>query len=568
MLLAVAVLSLAVGSTAPSEAHPPNETDHGVNESTFWTLWAGDNDSRDLSETNTMESLKLLTDGTDVPLDRPPRAVETWNTGEHSEVPQTGTDAATHPQDTTLSDGAYLQDVGISMVALQPSTRAHLSERVQPLYIAPEGEAHGVIDYRIDVPETRSSGSRTIQWDLRSHEVASVRLRLDGEVLDETRRDTTPTLRYTDLEVGSDSERQLTLEATVSTTLRRTVITEEDTCTDTQTNGTAQNTTEDCRTVRSSSSTLHDDSVTVRDTRQVRIYAFVVSGFKTEYPDGDLGLVTYKSHPWYGVSLPNGEVRGVWRFYSARNPAWDTLTTYRSDGSTTAHSPVHPLQVHAYPIATGPTPWPRATTSLLDVYGETQQAPSLPAQVELDAIEGRYTGSFGIATRAETTNHNLSQMEIIGLVRGTNRSLDPEKFSSVPLSESNLTLEIADRTDERLSVRARLSANDTGEPIETASREGYLVVAGETVETNESGIASVTFSRSEDAVSARYVPGYWWRNVPGYTGDTAVIHTGGTVLQYVDALFRGFVPVAALLLGGYIISRLTSWHFWPPWRGL
>ncbi|WP_324665394.1 hypothetical protein [Haloarcula sediminis] len=521
-----------------------------------------------MSEPNTTASFRLLTDGTDVPVDRPPRAVETWNTGEHGEVPQTGTEAATHPQGTTLSDGAYLQDVGVSMLALQPSTRVHLSERTQPLYIAPEGEAHGVLDYRIDVPETRSSDSRTIRWELRSHEVESVQLRLDGAVLDETHGSKTPTLRYTDLEAGSDSQRELTLEATVSTTLRRTVLRAEETCTDAQTNDTAQNTTEDCRTVRSSISTLHEDSVTVRDTREVRVYSFVVSGFKTEYPDGDLGLVTYKSHPWGGISLPNGEVRGVWRFYSARNSAWDTLTTYRSGETTTTHSPVHPLQVHAYPIATGPTPWPRATTSVLEVYGETYQAPSLPDSVELDAIDGQYTGSFGIATRAQTTNHDLGQMEIIGLVRGTNRPLNPQKFSPVSLTESTLSLEIVNRTDERFSVRARLSANDTGDPIETASRDGHLVIAGKTVETNESGVALTTVSRSQDAVSARYVPGQWWRNVPGYTGDTAVLHTGGTVLQYVDALFRGFVPVGALLLGGYIVSRLTGWNFWPPWRGL
>ncbi|MFC6974420.1 hypothetical protein ACFQL1_06700 [Halomicroarcula sp. GCM10025709] len=369
---------------------------------------------------------------------------------------------------------------------------------------------------------------------------------LDGEVLDETAGTNTPTLSYSNLTANSDQYRNLTLEATVSVALEET---------------------DEARN-ESATSTRHEETLTVRQTTRVRVYELTVSGFETEYPDGDLGLVTYKSYPWYGLSLPDGDVRGVWRFYSARTPSWDSLTTYRAGGSNMTHSPVHPLQVHAYPIETGPTPWPRVTTSLLEVYGEAYDAPALPEAVALDAIEGGYTGSFGIATRVETTNHDLHQIRAIGLVRGTSLPLNPEQFEAIPLTESNLTLAVVGRTDETITVHAHLSDAATGAPIETAAREGHLLIAGERVNTNESGVASVTVSRSQDAVSARYVPGDWWRNIPGYTGDTAVVHTGGTVLQYVDALFWGFVPIGVLLFGGYLISRVTSWNFWPPWRGL
>ncbi len=560
------MVALAIGTTVQAGAHPPDGPDHGINESTFWTLWAGDTDSTNLSEPNTTASFKLLTDGTDVPLDRPPRAVETWNTGEHDDVPTTGTDSATHPQGATLSDGTYLKDVGISMLAVQPSTRVHLSDQERPLYVRPEGDVLGMLDYRVAVPETKSTDSGEIQWALRSHEVESVQLLRDGEVLNETNGTKTPTLSYSDLRASTD-QRDLTLNATVSVTLRRTVVTETDACSETLPNETGENsTTEPCETTRTS--TQERESVTVSDAMGVRVYSLLVSGFTAEYPDGDLGLVTYRSYPWYGLSHPDGEVRGVWRFYSARNPSWDQFSNYRSDDVRTTHSPAHPLQVHAYPIATGPTPWPRATTSLLDVYGETYEAPSLPEAVALDSVEGTYTGSFGIGTRVETTNHDLSQIRATGLVRGSKLSLDPEKFSSVSLTESNLTLAITNRTAETITVQARLEALETGVPIETSNRDGHLIVAGDSVETNERGLVSVTVPRSEDAVSARYVPGDWWRNIPGYTGDTAVVHTGGTVLQYVDALFHGFVPIGALLFAGYLISRLTSWNFWPPWRGL
>jgi len=192
----------------------------------------------------------------------------------------------------------------------------------------------------------------------------------------------------------------------------------------------------------------------------------------------------------------------------------------------------------------------------------------LPSAIALDTVEGDYTGSFGIATRLATTNHDLRAITAVGLVRGTDLTLDPEKFSTVPLSESNLTLQVTNRTEETVTVQARLAVAETGEPIETTDRDGSLLIDGQRFETNESGLVSLTVSRDLDAVSARYEPGAWWRDIPGYTGDSAVVHTGGTTLQYVDGLFHGFVPIGALLFGGYLISRFTTWGFWPPWRGL
>lgn len=568
VLFVVAVGSLAVGIVTQSAAHPPAEPNHGVNESAFWTLWAGDNDSTNLSEPNTTASSKLLTEGTDIPLDRPPRAVEMWNAGESEELPTTGAETASHPQNTTLSDGTYLRDVGVSIMALQPSTRVHLDEAKQPLYIAPDGETFGLIDYRVAVPRPTVTDSRETRWEIDSHTVESAAIYLDGVLLNETNQTRSPHLTYQDLSSASTPQ-TLTLEATITATLTRTVTSEREDCSGAPANETSENeTTESCMAVWSTSTTKHTETITVADDATVRIYAQLVSGYQTRYPNGDLGLVTYKSYPWYGLSAPAGEVQGVWRFYVARDPSWDTLTTSMDSETTHSHSPVHPLQVHAYPVANGPTPWPRSTVSILDVYGKTFSAPELPPTIALDTVEGDYTGSFGIATRIDTTNHDLREITAVGLVRGTDMTLGPETFSAVSLSESNLTLRVINRSAETVTVQARLAVADTGEPIETTDRDGSLFIDGKRFETNESGLLSVSVSRDQDAVSARYEPGAWWRNIPGYTGDSAVVHTGGNTLQYVDALFNGFVPIGALLLGGYLISRFTTWGFWPPWRGL
>ncbi|MBX0297895.1 hypothetical protein [Haloarcula nitratireducens] len=548
---------MVVATSSESVAHPPTEPTHGLNESEFWVLWAGDEDSANVTENSTRMPLETLTAGTDIPLDRPPRSVETWNRRDIAEMPETDIAVASHPSDTMRSNGTYLRDVGVTIGAIQPSTRVHLSEIDQPLYIAPDGEVLGAVDYRVVTPSNGTTGS---DWQVKSHDVESVRLLLDGEVLDTANHTKTPTLTYGGLEPGLNETATLTLEATVTVQLRRVVATENDGCAEPTMNGLCQ--------ASSQSLGTRQESITVRDNATVTVYDLIVSGYQTEYPDGDLGLVAYKNYPWYGLDLPEGEVRGVWRFYVARKPAWDNLTTYDGTNTTTGHSPVHPLQVHAFPIETGPTPWPRATVALLTVYGTEYDGPSLPSTVALDSIDGPYTGSFGIATRIETPHDETDTVTAIGLVRGTNATLSVSEFAAVPLTESNLTLAVTNRSEETVTVRAQLRDNETGAPIQTSDRDGYLVVAGQRVNTTENGTVDVTVSSDRDAVSARYEPSFWWWDIPGYTGDTAIVSTGGSTFRYLDALFGGFVPIGALLLAGYILDRFTNWGFWPPWRGL
>ncbi len=549
---------MVVTISVESVAHPPAEPTHGVNESEFWVLWAGDEDSVNVTGNGTQTPLETLSAGTDVPIDRPPRAVEMWNRRDIAEMPETDATVASHPRNTTRSNGSYLRDVGVTIGAIQPSTRVHLSETDQPLYIAPDGEVLGTVDYRVVMPSADDSSGNS--WHVESHDVESVRLLLDGDVLDTANHTKTPTLTYSDLEPGLNETATLTLEATVTVQLRRTDISQGVGCAETTTYGL-------CQTGLHSLGT-RQESITVRDNATVTVYDLIVSGYQTQYPDGDLGLVAYKNYPWYGLDLPEGAVRGVWRFYVARDQTWDNLTTYDGTNVTTAHSPVHPLQVHAFPIETGPTPWPRATVELLTVYGTEYDAPSLPEAVVLDAVEGPYTGSFGIATHVETTHDETDTVTAIGLVRGTNATLSVSEFAAVPLTESNLTLKVMNRSEETVTVRAQLRDNETSAPIQTSDRDGYLVVAGQRVNTSENGTVDVTVSSDRDAVSARYEPSFWWWDIPSYTGDTAIVSTGGTTFRYLDALFGGFVPIGALLLAGYILDRFTNWGFWPPWRGL
>lgn len=553
---------LAASVAAPASGHPPEEPAHGLNETTFWTFWAGDEDETNVSaiEANGT-AFRTLTAGTDVPVDSPPEAAETWNRRDLEEMPETGQSQATHPAAAKQKDGTYLKDVGVAIAAVNPSTRVRLSTSDQPLYVSPSGTVLGTVDYRIAVPAGTDDEDRKTSWSVASHQVDEVRLRINGTTVDSTTTSNIARLNYDDIEQHPRGNQSLTLETTVSVTLEQEIATQKSHCW--VANGTRQ-----CTKYWDNRTATRTESVTVSQSRTIAVYELEVSGYRATYPDGDRGTVIYRNQPWYGIELPSGEVRGVWRYYVARDTQWDRLVTTDGTGQTSTHSPVHPVQVHAYPIATGPAPSPRSRVSILETYGRTYDSPGVPSAVELDAISETYTGSFGIAARTESTAGGDEPITVPGLVRGSGTTIDRGSLAEVSLNRSNLTLAVTNTTTETVTVRVQLRDNETGAPIATERRDGYVEIGSTTVNTSRDGIVEVTVPRTGDAVTARYVPGHWWRNIPSYVGDSATAYTGGTVIRYLQVLFELAVPVGSLLLAGFLIDRLTQWGFWPPWRGL
>jgi hypothetical protein len=238
------------------------------------------------------------------------------------------------------------------------------------------------------------------------------------------------------------------------------------------------------------------------------------------------------------------------------------------DGQTIEHSPLHPLQVNAYPIETGPTASPYRTVTILDVYGVETQPPTLPESVQLDALTEPYTASFGIATRTRTTDHDLEEVTAYGLVRGVEADATSAPFAEVAINRSELTLTVLNATDETVTVRVSLRDETTGAPINTDEREGYVVLQDQRVNTTGNGTVTATLPRPASGISARYEPGRWWYATPGYVGDSDVVYVRGTVLSVLSALYEMAVPVSLFLLGVFMIDRITGWRVWPPWRRL
>lgn len=558
VVVATFIMSIAIalsGGVVPVSADPPNSTDHGISDATFHKLWAGDQDRPTESPGPQEEtSVAQLANRTDIPLDAPPQAVEQWNRGDHQEFPATNHTVSIHPPDAERTGGRFIRDAYTAVFSVQPSTRARLSPAKQPLYVAPNGTVRGTVDYRVVVPPDEIADDRRVYWRLASHQVDTTRLLVDEREETTTAGSHTPALSYSMDGVGGDRH-QLTLQADISVRL----IKEVEVCTEHDDDG-------DC-TEWTQHISYPTETVTVADSINVTTYNLTVSGSIAQYPNGDLGLVVYKNQPWLGYQLPNGDVRGVWRFYSARDNDWDTLV-YRSDNEQrTTHSPLHPLQVNAYPIETGPTPSPRQNVTILDVYGTSTAPPTLPSDVKLDVLTEPYTASYGIATRA-STDQQPATIRAWGLVRGVEATRPAEEFIQIPIHESNLTLTVLNQTTDTVTVRVTLHDATTGTSIHTARRGGAVIINGERVNTNANGTVTTTIERTPGGVTARYEPGDWWHTPPGYTGDSTTVMLKGPALRIASALFRISMLVALFLLATFLVDRSTGLEIWPPWRSL
>ena len=217
--------AVLVASTVavPVAAHPPNRTAHGVPEEIFHTLWSEDQDgATDRANLSNGSAVEQLANGTNIPLDSPPRAVEQWNRGDLKDFPATTSSVSIYPSDADLTNSRFIKEAYTEVFAVQPSTRARLSDSRQPLFVAPKGDVLGTVDYRVAVPPDDTTGDRRVYWSLQSHRVEETKLLVDDE--DETTAggSHTPRLSYT-LDNYDSEDPQLTLQAKISVRLRKKV---------------------------------------------------------------------------------------------------------------------------------------------------------------------------------------------------------------------------------------------------------------------------------------------------------------------------------------------------------
>jgi len=554
------VLTVAI-APSPVAAHPPPLPEHGLDPATFYALWSGDTDQTGGSANTTGSfdhPVERLAASTDIPFNDPPDEVDYWNRQDRRDLPPTDVNTSIYPSAANRTQGEFIRDAYVSIFATQPSTWAYLSTDEPRQYVSPVGELLGSADYRLAVPENSNTTDRRIRWGLESHRYNKSTLQVDERVVSQAPGGRTPQFAYSLREYPGRTH-TLTLSVQINVTFSRHVrqcrgYNEDLYCTN-WTNHTTYPTEEISLT----------DSVTVTE------YSLAISGQRARYPNGDLGLVVTASAPWRGYSVPGGDVSGVWRFYTARDQDWDTLTITNASHSRRIHSPVHPLQVYAYPTSLGATASPRRSVSVLETDGQNRSMPSLPDEIRLDVPNESYTTTASIVSRIHSSTDEsipLSAVAGHGLVRGVSAAVNPTAFEETPIHRSNLSIELETTPEGPHTVHARLEDANTGDPIETATRSGTLTVADQHIDTGPDGTATLTVSQARSDVSARFEPGPWWRIETGYVGDSDVAIAGGTSLSFGRAAAQLFVPISLFLLAVFLIDRITGWPLWPPWRGL
>jgi len=554
------VLTVAI-APAPVAAHPPPLPEHGLDSATFYALWSGDADGTGGSA-NTTESfdhpVQRLAASTDIPFNDPPDEVDDWNRQDRRDLSPTDVNTSIYPSAANRTQGEFIRDAYVSIFATQPSTWAYLSSDEPRQYVAPEGELLGSADYRIAVPENRNTSHRRVRWGLHSHRYNISTLQVDNREVSTAPGSRTPQFAYSLREYPGRTH-TLTLSLQVNVTLSRHV-------------RQCRGYDEDLHCANWTNYTTYPtEEITLTDSVTVTEYRLTISGQRARYPNGDLGIVVNASAPWRGYSVPGGDVSGVWRFYTARDQNWDTLTITNASQSRRIHSPVHPLQVYAYPTSLGATASPRNSVSILETDGENRSMPSLPDEIHLDVPTESYTTTARIVSRIHSPTEEpvpLSAVTGRGLVRGISADANPAAFEETSIHRSNLSIELETTPEGPLTVHVTLEDANTGEPIETATRPGTLTVADQRIDTGSDGTATLTVSQAGSGVSARFEPGPWWHVETGYVGDSDVAIAGGTSLSLGRAAAQLFVPVSVFLLAVFFIDRITGWPLWPPWRGL
>lgn len=555
------VLGTAVAGIVVADPPRPGTEGNGLTENESATLWSRDSDdyiSQDEYRQRYGENrsaVHQLANGTDITFKRPPETAAIWTRNDFHDLNAGGPNTSVYPPHATREAGAYIRDAHATIFAVHPSTRGHLDANETPLYIAPNGTLRGFVDYRVWVPDDFTSGNVTVEWSLVEHEIEATRLKTDGETILERGGSHTPALDY---RIDDDWNVNLSLEAEIHVRLKKT-------------------TRIDLGNRTSVNVSYRTESRNVSDSIDVAIYDLSAFPYYAEYPNGDSGVAIFQSRPWQGYTLTedgNANVRGVWRFFTARNTNWDTLVRSNRTDAAVIESAAIPVYVHAYPSRIGPRAEPvRDGPEIIDTWGTHRPSPAetIGENVNVDVVDRSYTTTYGVAVRAESVDRDA--LRVAGIVRGVNASIaEPDGGSERQLRHSNLTVEVLKQNQSQVTLRIELRDNRTGAPIALDdsreypigrnTRTGYITIADRRVETNVSGVAVVTLEEP-GIYTARYHPGSWLGHNPAYVSDSATVrwHPLGTIDGWFALLFEVgwlFLPFVVSFYAGKRLLRMLG----------
>lgn len=531
-LLAVTGTAAATNTTPTNESAPPwaADTDPCLSPTAYETAYG-----------SAPTVLQQTATCTDLTYAAPPAAPATWTATTFPQLTPGNATTSVYPPHANRTSTPLIADGHATLFAVHPSTRVHLKPGAPRQYIAPHGTVRALVDYRLR-DDLRLGPNRSVL----DHEVAAVRLYIDDDRVAATSGSQTPTLPYDTDTVGPQS---LRVEADITVTVG--------------------NRSRDTATAR---------TVTLRDTTTVYVYALATDGYRATYPDGDSAVAFYQALPWHGVTIgPTNQsrVRGVWRYYMARDTRWESLRVGTATGTHRRAPATQPAYVNAFPARIGPRTEPISDgPTLTAVWGVETDTPraTLPANVSVGVVADAYTRSSGLAVRHNTTAG--STVRLHGVIHGVTADVDLDAATTRTIREPELTATITNSTASPATLHITLTDPVTGaliipgrppsrDPIGGGGDPGTLLVNGDPVTIDADGTTTVTLTES-GLYTVRFEPTTWRRADPAYTAVQASArwHPLTTLdgwLQLAGQLLWLAVPFVAAWIAG---RRLAA--FLPP----
>ena len=476
---------------------------------------------------------------TDLTYDTPPAHAAAMTAQAVAALEPGGANASLYPPHADRVSRGAIADAHATVVGVHPATRVQLDATTTRQYIAPTGTVRALVDYRV-------RGALGPNRSVINHTVQRVTVTIGDEKVATTTGTQTPALSYTTTRTG---DQPLTVTATIAVT--------------TAPNGTPANAT--------------TQTLTVSDTRSVWVHRLRPEAYTAQYPDGSRGLAVYQGQPWHGLTLTANNthrVRGVWRYYTARDPRWERLRVARATGTSRLEQGVTSLEVVAYPSRVGPRTVPvRAGPTLTAVWGVETATPAarLHENVSVGVVDGEYTRSYGLAVHSTTTQ--LEAVRLQGIVRGVSAPLSSVVPTERPIRRPDLSVRLTNRTAASATLVVTLTDPVTGAPIRprrsNATRPivadappGELWLNGEPLTVGPNGTARRTLSEP-GLYTVRFEPASWRATTPAYVAasDTVRWHPLSTVAgwgQLLETAVWGLIPIAVAWVAGRQLAHLIS----------
>lgn len=571
VLVVVSCLAILCIPSAASGTPAPEEPRHGLDNETFYTLWSNTSNGAYPNANTTIEEVR---NRTDVSFQNPPRAVDQWNKHEYDRFPKTGKKVSVAPTGATRknsptidgdpSQNGWIRDAYVEIFSVTPLTTTLTSDTEVKHYTTENGTLIAHADYRYDPPPppySKTSGSGCgagkTTWLGESHQISDVSVSHSG--YDST--SSTITAKYT-LPPGA-SELTVTVDITASITKKSE--------------------TKKCPPIGPSKwvttdVTTYTDSVTVEDSQAVTQHSGTVTIGRSNLSGGTTDFSAIRFTPWRGISLPNGDrVVGNWRFYTARDPAWDEIDVTTNSATTPtpsvpSHPPAQPIQTVAFPyrygpIANGPDGGRTEKLQLLNYSGSERTSPTLPESVTVEPSNESYVQAERVSFR--TTDGAPTNVTTSGLVTNTSNTRSLSSIYNAPRINTSLNTTIKSSNSSGTTLSVNLTADGT--PIHTAPTSGHLLVNGREVETNATGEVIVSVPRTP--VTIEYVPRPFHEVTPpvGHEATTTTVTSYPSipgVVAAINGLFSFALLTGLFFMPLFILDRILDADVWPPWKGV